>query len=811
MKFKSLKQQIIIIFLTLVLGIQLIGLIPIERSIDKNVRKLVVKDLEVGEKVFLNLLESNNENIINGAKILAADYGFREAIASNDQETILSALNNFQHRIRADIAIFHGIENEITTVSGSLTEQQALPKVQALITAYSPTSKKIQFAQFDGVPYQLVAVPIKAPIIIGWMVIGFEMDDTLAQKINQLSNLHVTFVQQTQNGLWTSNASTLGTEQQRIINQYFSNTHQGASVEHEMDVLGELFETKYLILHDDANNTLIAVLQRSVTAEMAQFQSMKYSVFILTVIGLGVFSIAIIYVSNYIASPIIKLTETAKQLEMGNYDHQIDSDRVDEIGELSQSFNAMRAAIALREARVNHLAFGDEVTELPNRVAFIQKLGNTIETHRNSGQKFAVLVLNLDRFKQVNKILGRYMGDALLREVAQRIKMVAREEGYVARMGADEFGVLLLTLNEEQALMVGDSLKNAFDAPLLVEQQKIDVSAGLGISVYPDHGETDEALLHNAETALAESKLRNSSLVVYHPQLDKGTQENLTMATELKSAIQDHQLAMYLQPKINMQTKQGYAAEALVRWIHPQKGFIFPDQFIPFAEQTGLIQGITLWMIEEACRVHAALKQDGIALTIAVNISTRDLISADFPEKITRIFQQQNVTFDAISLEITESSIMDDPVRAEATLQRLSQMGLKIAIDDFGTGYSSLGYLKRLPVQEIKIDKSFVMSMANNENDSIIVRSTVDLGHNLNLKVVAEGVENLDVWNLLVDMGCDYGQGYFMGKPMPAKDFKTWLVGWEEQIKSIYSQVVPSTKKKAIVYNIKARQKKAVL
>lgn len=803
MKFKSLKQQIIIIFLTLVLGIQLVGLIPIERSVDKNVRNLVAKELEVGEKVFLNLLESNNENIINGAKILAADYGFREAIASNDQETILSALNNFQSRIHADIAIFHGLGNEITTVSGNLTEQEALPAVQHLIQNYSASTQKIQFDIFNGMPYQLVAVPIKAPVIIGWMVVGFEIDDVLAQKINKLSNLQVTFIQHTKSKSWVSNASTLAADDQRIVKRYFSQSGQSDAIDHEMDVGGELYETKYLILHDNRDEKLLAVLQRSITAEISQFQAMKYSLFMLTILGLGVFSIAIIYVSNYIVAPITKLSENAKQLEYGNYEAEIETDRIDEIGELSKSFNAMREAIATREERVKRLAFGDEITGLPNRAAFIQELGDSIRLHRNRNQPLSVLVLNLDRFKQINKILGRDLGDVLLYEVAKKIKAVVRGDDVVARLGADEYGVLLPTLSEEQALIVADKLKKAFEEPLEVAQQKIDVSAGFGIAVYPEHGESDEALLHNAETALNVSKLRNSGIVAYHPQLDSGAQENLTMTTELKSAIQGHQLALYLQPKINMQTKQGYAAEALVRWIHPEKGFIFPDQFIPFAEQTGLIQGITLWMIEEACRVHAAFKKEGIALTIAVNISTRDLISSDLPEKIEQIFKQYHVSYDAISLEITESSIMDDPVRAEATLQRLSQMGLKIAIDDFGTGYSSLGYLKRLPVQELKIDKSFVMNMANNENDAIIVRSTVDLGHNLNLKVVAEGVENLEVWDLLAKMGCDYGQGYFMGKPMPEKDFKAWLVRWEEQIKTMVADT-KSTKKKATVHPIKA-------
>lgn len=803
MKFKSLKQQIIIVFLTLVLGIQLVGLIPIERSVDKNVRKLVTKELEVGEKVFLNLLESNNENIINGAKILAADYGFREAIASNDQETILSALNNFQSRIHADIAIFHGLETEITTVSGDLTEQEALPAVQRLIQHYSASTQKIQFGIFNDMPYQLVAVPIKAPIIIGWMVMGFEIDDVLAQKINQLSNLQVTFIQHSKHNAWISNASTLAAEEQHIVKNYFSQSGQSVAIDHEMDVGGELYETKYLILHDQKDEKLLAVLQRSITAEISQFQAMKYSLFMLTILGLGIFSIAIIYVSNYIAAPIIKLTENAKQLEYGNYVAPIESNRADEIGELSKSFNAMREAISIREERVKRLAFGDEVTGLPNRAAFLQQLGDSIRLHRNRNQSLSVLVLNLDRFKQVNKILGRGLGDVLLYEVAKKIKTVVRGDDLVARLGADEYGVLLPTLSEEQALIVADKLKKSFETPLEVGQQKIDVSAGIGIAIYPHHGESDEALLHNAETALNLSKLRNSAIVLYHPELDTGTQENLTMATDLKSAIQGHQLALYLQPKINIQTKQGYAAEALVRWIHPEKGFIFPDQFIPFAEQTGLIQGITLWMLEEACRVHAALKNEGIALTIAVNISTRDLISSDLPEKIEQIFKQHDVTVDAISLEITESSIMDDPVRAEATLQRLSQMGLKIAIDDFGTGYSSLGYLKRLPVQELKIDKSFVMNMATNENDAIIVRSTVDLGHNLNLKVVAEGVENTEVWDLLTKIGCDYGQGYFMGKPMPEKDFKAWLVRWEEQVKGM-STDMSDTAKKATVHKIKA-------
>lgn len=781
MKFSSLKQQIIVIFLTLILGIQLAGLVPIQYSVDKNVRKLVAKELDVGEKVFINLLESNTESITNGAKILASDYGFREAITSNDQETILSALSNFQSRIHADIAIFYGVQNDSMTVAGNLTEQEATPVVNHLIDTYSSSTKKIDFEIFNDMPYQLVAVPIKAPIIIGWMVMGFEIDNALAEKLNKLSNLQVTFLQRSIDGQWLSNASTLSRDDQLFLMDYFERQPKTDFANTEVRINDEVFDSKMLTLHDDYDNKLLAILQRSITAEISNYQTLKYTLLILTIFGLGVFTVAIVYVSNYIAAPIAKLSETAKQLGQGNYNLTIQTDRHDEIGDLSNAFNAMRDAIATREAKVMRLAFWDDVTNLPNRVAFIKELGEKIALHQQRGLSLSIIVLNLDRFKEVNKILGRDLGDELLNRVAQALKTMVRADDMVARLGADEYGLLLASAGVDEGFAVARKLQTIFDDALALGEQKIDVTAGIGLATYPQHGDSDEKLLHNAETALHISKIKRSGVVIYDAAFDLGIQENLSLASELKTALQQRQLSLYLQPKINIKTKRGHAAEALVRWIHPEKGFIFPDQFIPFAEQTGLIKDITLWMLEEACRVHMALKADGIELIIAVNISTRDLIDSDFPDKVEAIFKRFAIADNAISLEITESSIMDDPVRSEATLHRLAGMGLSIAIDDFGTGYSSLGYLKRLPVKELKIDKSFVMNMEKNDNDTIIVRSTVDLGHNLNLKVVAEGIENIEVWEILAKMGCDYGQGYFMGKPIPEKDYKEWLTKWDAQ------------------------------
>jgi diguanylate cyclase len=781
MKFKSLQNQIIFIFLSLILGIQLMGLVPIEFSINKNARTAAEEQLKVGESVFINILEQNTESLKQGAKILAADYGFRESVATNDNATIVSALNNHQSRINADIAIFYSSSADKVLVSGNIAEQDARLVTHKLINEYSSDNKHLDFEIFNDQPYQLVAVPVKAPLTIGWVVMGFKIDNQLALKLNKLNNLQVTFIQKSKINQWNSTASTLSASQSQLLVLEVSKKFSNALKTLEITMDDEIYDSRVMIMHQD-DNLLLVVLQRSITQATSQYQSLKVSLLILIILGLVIFTIVTIYISKYITSPIASLSETAKELELGNYQVEVNTNRQDEIGRLSKAFNAMREAIALRERKVNQLAFWDEVTGLPNRAAFMKQLNEAIDTHQKSGLPLAVVVLNLNRFKQINKILGRQFADQLLKKIGLNLQSSVRSSSdLVARLGADEFAILLPSTGLEATLRLAKDLIRPFESSITINEQNIDVNAAIGVSVYPEHGETYERLLINAETALQECKLKKLEVTVYDVKLDLGAQNNLTLASELKTAIQNNQLALYLQPKVNVQNKKAYAAEALVRWIHPEKGFIFPDQFIPFAEQTGIIPKITLWMLNEACRVHALLAEQGIDVSIAVNIAMQDLMDQNLPEKIEGYFKLHQVSANAISLEVTESSIMDNPEQAEATLQRLSEMGLKIAIDDFGTGYSSLAYLKRLPVNELKIDRSFVMNMESSDSDISIVRSTIDLGHNLNLKVVAEGIENQAEWDLLAKMGCDYGQGYFMGKPMPVTQYADWLQKWTAQ------------------------------
>jgi diguanylate cyclase (GGDEF)-like protein len=388
-------------------------------------------------------------------------------------------------------------------------------------------------------------------------------------------------------------------------------------------------------------------------------------------------------------------------------------------------------------------------------------------------------MLDLDRFKHVNDVLGYSFGDSLLNAVARRLEQQnVGADSMVARLGGDEFAVLLAHSDAQAALAVAQRMAHAFEEPLALEDQTVDLSAGFGVACWPDHAADADTLLSRAEVAMYAAKHKTTVTQLYDAALDSSSTQTLSLLSELRRAVEQGELRLFLQPKIELATQRVVAAEALVRWQHPERGLVPPILFIPFAEQTGFVRQLTLWMFEEVAKVWQSLQLVDQPLRIAINLSTRDLLDQEFPAKLDGLLAKHQVPTQAFCLEITESAIMDDPQRAEHTLNRLSDSGFKLSIDDFGTGYSSLAYLKRLPVDELKIDKSFVMGMEKDEDDAKIVRSTIDLAHNLGLTVVAEGVENALIWDKLKALSCDEAQGYFMSKPVPLDDFVAWRLKW---------------------------------
>ncbi len=779
-QFKHIRSRIAFTFLTVVVAIQLAGLIPLKYALNKHANELAEEQINVGERVFVNLLQHNTQSLKQATQVLAADFGFRDAVASNDAETIKSALESYQGRIHAQIAYYISNSEELVigTVDGKFQNNARDDFRQAILQNQNGTLK---FDIVDGKPYQLITVPVKAPDVIGWIVMGFAVDSRLADQIKQLTHLDVTFLQKTGQQSWQLVSGTGSSHLSNVLVKTISDVyHQKLSV-HKVDLQGRIYHLKIRSLHETKDEVLLVVLQGSVAPFTRDLNTLFQSMIVLTFVGVLIFAALIWYVSRKITEPIGELVKNADEIAMGDYEKEIHINSTDEVGYLGKALNSMREAVLQRTLRIQRLAFNDELTGLSNRLAFTQGLQQAIMRHTDA-QKFSVLVINIHRFKPINKTLGRDFGDDLLRHVGQVLKEHSLSpEDVVARLDADEFAVLLQQADQAKATQYADKINRIFDTPVNVQGQAIDVRIAMGIALYPDHGVNEEALLNHAETALHESKIKKANWIVYNTALEIDQSETLTLISDLKEAIQKDQLLLYIQPKIDVKTRKTLGGEALIRWVHPEKGMIFPDQFIPFAEQTGIISEITNWMLLRACQVLADYRSQGLHLSIAVNLSTRDLNNMELPEQIEALLKTYRLDAKALKLEITEGSLMQDPERAETVVRKLANMGLHLAIDDFGTGYSSLAYLRQLPVQELKIDRSFVMFMDKNAGDASIVKSTIDLAHNLGLTVVAEGIENEDVLGQLSKLGCDEGQGYFIGKPMPEKDFSIWLERWEGQ------------------------------
>lgn len=769
MQFKSLKSQIALVFLTLILAIQVVTFVAIKLSIDKNARLSVSQQLEVGERIFTNLLHHNRDNLQVGAKILAADFGFKAAIASNDIETIASALSNHQSRIQADVAILSSSFYNRLIMSEDLSQNDLEAQIKQVISNTQNGTGNIDFIILNDQPFQLVAVPVKAPLTVGWIVMGFKINNQLALTLNKLSNLDVTFVSKSSDSKWHAIASTMSAAKSaQVLQNSLPHLDSGAT-KTEMEVGGAGYGTRFASVFDSQNQQLIAVLQRSIDEATAPYQILMLNILILSIFGTLLFIFGIVYVSKLVTQPITELADTAKKLEEGDYSVHLANNRIDELGKLSSAFDSMTTAIADREKSILKLAYWDEMTGLANRALFMRQLTDAVQLSQVTQEPLSVLVMNLDRFKQINNILGHEFGNKLLRAVAQRLADVAsKDSDTVYRFSGDEYALLLPATDAKAAMRVAESICKILEKPIQIDDQYVDTGAGIGIASFPEHAQEVEEILSYAENAMHISKLKKSGPVIFRPEFDMSSDINLTLASELKNAIKNNQLKLFIQPKIDFKTRQVSSAEALIRWVHPIRGMIFPDQFIPFAEQSGLIRDISLWVLTEAVKLQSTWLLNHIEIPIAVNISARDLIDSDLANKITSILNTHQVNNSSITLEVTESSMMDDPQRSKLTLLSLANIDMRLSIDDFGTGYSSLAYLKELPVSELKIDKSFVMHMQQNENDRIIVNSTIELAHNMGLKVVAEGIEDINTWDLLSDMGCDYGQGYYIARPISA-------------------------------------------
>jgi diguanylate cyclase (GGDEF)-like protein len=772
----GLGTRIVALSLVLLLLVQAAGFGVVRASIGRNARAQITHELSVSQRVWLRLLDQNAQKLRQGAALLAADFGFRAAVSTGDVDTIRSALDNHGARIGAAVTALLDTSLQLRAMSDTPEATVLTPVLQQIAQSLAHDPQGSQIALVGRAPYQFVMVPMRAPVVIGWVVMGFPIDQVLVNDMRALSEVHLALISRTGTEAPNIVASTLAPEPLQALVAASGNVT-------ELPSSGDTLVARSVML-PSASGEVRTVLLRSLDEVTAPFIQVQLVLFFITALGVLLFGIGSSFTARWVTTPLRSLVAATERLGRGEYDTPMQhTKRQDEIGGLAKAFDRMRVNIAAHQTEIRRLAYWDRLTGLPNRVRFREAVQHAIAGRGARDGGLAIVMLDLDRFKHVNDVLGYAFGDRLLKAVADRLtQQMAGGGDMVARLGGDEFAVLLAQSDAHGAIEAAQRIAKAFETPMTLEDQTVDLSAGIGIACWPAHAADADALLSRAEVAMYAAKRKTTGAQLYDPALDSSSAETLSLLTELRHAVEHGELRLYLQPKIALTVGSSVVgAEALVRWQHPLRGLLPPMQFIPFAEQTGFIRQLTLWMLEETARQWKALHHEGQPLRVSVNLSTRDLLDQEFPAKLDVLLTRHQVPASAFCLEITESAIMDDPQRAEATLNKLSERGFKLSIDDFGTGYSSLAYLKRLPVDELKIDKSFVMGMEGDADDAKIVRSTIDLAHNLGLSVVAEGVENAAVQNQLRDLACDEAQGYHMSKPLPVAEFIAWRKGWMQE------------------------------
>lgn len=737
--------------------------------------------LASGARVFADLLSTRGAQLLDAVQITTADFGFKQAVATGDTPTIHSVLYNQGHRISADLMVLTDLDGRVVAGLDAGGRSMPVGDWATLVAHADATAAGTTMTLINGRPYQLVIVPVRAPTRIAWVGMGFALDDKLAHSLKDLAGVEVTFVARDAGGQrWLS--STLPApgdiERQALFDAAAS---PGRAAQPRMLALGgQEYFTQWQPLQG-GDGMLGALLQFSRSQALATYRSLEHELLLIAGLSLIASLAGALWLSRNVTRPVSQLADAARRIGHGDYLGTVEVQHNDELGELAHAFNGMQRGIARREQQIAHAAFHDNLTALPNRASLQQALVDALVRAGNAGHTLAVLMLDVDRFKEINDTMGHAIGDRVLVEIGRRLRAGLRDEDMLARFGGDEFVVLMEGIAADELVQRAEQLLATVGEPILAEAMELFLDVSVGMALFPEHGDTAEELLRRADIAMYDAKESRSQLQLYRPGRDAEHLYRLSLVNDLRRAVPNGELLLYYQPKMQLCSRRVVNVEALLRWRHPQHGIIPPDDFIALAEHSGIIRTLTDWVLHEVIRQCAEWSAAGMDIGIALNLSAMDLGSGELPDLLARHLAHYRIDPSQLVLEVTETAVMRDALYSLEVLNRLKACGVMLAIDDFGTGYSSLSHLKRLPVDELKIDKSFVMGMAEDEDDAVIVRSTIELAHNMGLKVVAEGVETEAAMEMLRSFRCDSAQGYLISRPMAAADATRWLAAATEE------------------------------
>jgi diguanylate cyclase (GGDEF) domain len=740
------------------------------------VRTQAQAQLEVGSRVFERLIDLRGKRLRDAVQLLSADFGFRDAVASSDSSTIRSVLLNHGKRINASDMFLLGMDGVVIASTVSDVPEGSKFVYDQALRAAKRSGQSVLIVPGGGTPHLLVESTVLAPLPIGRVVMGFSIDSDIAEELHSLSGLEVSFLT-IENGKAGSLISTQPDALHAGLIELMRSSSGGQMRVTEQSNLNFLSQT--LMLANTGNGgdgQVLALLQSPLDKALQAFAPLDEKIFWISMAALLASLIGTLALARSVSLPVRELAIAAKRIGDGDYETPVNMARTDELGMLANAINAMQHGIAVREGQLAHNALHDNLTGLPNRALVMERLGSAIAAER----PVALLYLSIENLSAINESSGAEGVEQLLLQVGQRLQSTLRAGDTVARLSANEFLLLLDQTTSDGAVATGDALQRLLSEPQRIDSHEIALECCIGITVYPENGNSAQELVNRAAIARKDAAFLPGRLQIYQDGRDLAHQRQISLIRDLRKAPQNGELMLHYQPKLDIRQGTVRQAEALLRWAHPQFGNVSPAEFIVLAERTGSIHLLTNWVIEEAMRQLAEWRKRGLVLQVSVNISADDLLGDDLAGFVVGLLKQYGVPAEQLVFEITESAIMSQPEKALVVLHKLRDCGISLSIDDFGTGYSSLAHLKRLPVQELKIDQSFVRDLDETSEDAVIVRSTIEMSHNLGLKVVAEGVEYQHSLDLLRRWHCDTAQGYLISRPLTAAAFETWIVKTHE-------------------------------
>jgi diguanylate cyclase (GGDEF)-like protein len=765
----SFRKRLLVLIIGLVVVTQTVTLAAVLASTAHNVEGRAGERLRSGGAFVEQLIRFRAGQLSNAVAVLAGDFGFRAAVADGDGPTILSAAKNNAERIGADMVLLLDTHGRVIASTAEVGSGSPLPD----LSDESHSARDLpHFAVLGSRAYQFFLAPVRTPETIAWVAMGFAVDDSFAQRLRDLVGVNVTLVTYGANGS-EHVSSTLPQKQRLQVSGSDTLRPVADSVPGVIAVGGAKFLSVSQRL-DTRGATVDVILQEPVEQVFAPYRDVRDALLLIDGIALALAALIGTLLGRSATRPIGQLVEAAHRIQQGRYEVAVETSGGNEFRSLAAAFNAMQRTIAEREADITHQVYHDAVTGLPNR-AFAERQLEELVHNAQPGVTTALLLIDMRNVREINGSLGHHVGDDVMREAARRLRQNAASADAVVRVAESQFLVIASNCSAERAVLYADQLAGIVRSGFHLAGMSLDVTVAAAVCLHPAHGRTADELLRRVQIALEDTDDTRARVATYRSGTDEVHRRRLALITDLRTAIANDQLTLVYQPKVMMATRSVKSLEALVRWKHPQLGNVSPAEFVPLAERTGNSRELTSWVLRAAIRQMREWHRDGLEVDVAVNLSAPDILDPDLGDEILDLLQRSHVAASTLVLEITESAVMRDPQLAARHMQLLRIAGVRFSIDDFGTGHSSLAQLSRLPVDELKIDRSFITHARLGTDAATIITSTIGLGHSMGLSVVAEGVEEPEAWNLLRQLGCDFAQGYLISPPLSAQEVQPFV------------------------------------